>query len=148
MTLYGFDGEKRYTYKYEQKKPECIYIHDSKVFYSKTESTHAAILCVDMLTKEAWTIWSMEKGDNEFDRELRDMYAHKYSEELPFFQNPSNIGMSCRFLYANAGRIIAGYIRCKGESSVSYILNIDTKTREWNILDCFAKKGGYQRPSV
>lgn len=148
VTLYGFDGEKRYTYKYEQKKPECIYIHDSKVFYSKTKSTHAAILCVDMLTKEAWTIWSMEKGDNEFDRELRDMYAHKYSEELPFFQNPSNIGMSCRFLYANAGRIIAGYIRCKGESSVSYILNIDTKTREWNILDCFAKKGGYQRPSV
>ena len=48
------------------------------------------------------------------------MYAHKYSEELPFFQNPSNIGMSCRFLYANAGRIIAGYIRCKGEKSLIF----------------------------
>lgn len=149
VTLYGFDGEKRYTYKYEQKKPECIYIYDSKVFYSNTKGTHAAILCVDMLTKDVQTIWSMEKGDNEFDCKLRDMYVHKYGEELPFFPNPSNIGgMSCRFLYANAGRIIAGYIRCKGESSVSYILNIDRKTRKWNILDCYAKKLVYQRPLV
>ncbi len=148
VTLYGFGGEKRYTHKYQKKKPECIYIHDSKVFYSDTKGTHSAILCVDMLTKEARTIWSMDKGDTVFDRGLRDMYMHKYGEELPFFPNPSNVGMSCRFLYANAGRIIAGYVRCKGSNTVSYILNIDIRTQKRNIMDCFAFADRYHRPST
>ncbi len=146
VTLYGFDGEKKYTHKFQKKKPECIYIYDSKVFYSDTKGTHSAILCVDMLTKEVRTIWSMDKGDTVFDRGLRDMYVHKYGEELPFFPNPSNVGMSCRFLYANAGRIIAGYVRCKGSNTVSYILNIDIRTQKRSIIDCFAFADRYHRP--
>ena len=141
ITLFGFDGHEIYTHKFGQKDyVECVYIYDDKVIYSETKTAGIStqIYCINMLTKEKKRVWGTQKGDSVFDNQLRRSYELEWGTELPFFPTPSNIGnVSCEFLYANKHRVIAGYTRSKFPNYISYIINIDTTTNQWSILDCF-----------
>ena len=148
VTLFGFDGREISTHKFGQVPKrgmpihvECIYIYDDKVIYSETKQAAMStrIYSVNMLTGEKTLVWGAQKGDFGFDEYLRESYRREWGTELPFSQAPSNIeNISCRFLYANERRVVAGYTRSAG-NEISYIVHIDLAAGQWDVLDCFAR---------
>lgn len=148
VTLFGFDGREISTHKFGQVPKrgmpihvECIYIYDDKVIYSETKQAAMStrIYSVNMLTGEKTLVWGAQKGDFGFDEYLRESYRREWGTELPFSQAPSNIeNISCRFLYANEHRVVAGYTRSAG-NEISYIVHIDLAAGQWDVLDCFAR---------
>ena len=140
VSLFGFDGQEVYTHKFGQKEyKECIYVYDHMVLYSetKTPKNSCRICCVNMLSKEVRILWETQKGDSVFDSKLRTSYKEIWGRDLPFFSTPSNIGnISCEFLYANKKRVVAGYTKNKFPNNISYIINVDLDTEQWDILDC------------
>lgn len=159
ISLFGFDGRKIYTHvfgrkesRYGHSRLECVYVYDNTVIYSETRQTAMStdIYRVNMLTGEKTLLWGVQKGDLAFDNCLRESYRQEWGRELPFPLKGSKMNeISCRFLYANHHRVIAGYSRNHQEEDgyyqISYIINIDLAENKWGILDCFAIPTDWRR---
>ena len=153
ISLFGFDGRKIYTHVFGRKESrrghsrlECVYVYDNTVIYSETRQTAMStdIYRVNMLTGEKTLLWGIQKGDLAFDNYLRESYRQEWGRAWPFTLKGSKMNdISCRFLYANHHRVIAGYSKNlyeKGDHyQISYIINIDLAENKWSILDCFAE---------
>lgn len=152
ISLFGFDGREIYTHKFGRKESrhghsrlECVYVYDNTVIYSETRQTAMStdICRVNMLTGEKTLLWGTQKGDLAFDNYLRESYRQEWGRAWPFSLKGSKMNdITCRFLYANHHRVIAGYSKNlyeKGDHyQISYIINIDLAENKWSILDCFA----------
>lgn len=139
VTLFDFNGREIYSYKYGSKAnenhQECIYIYDSKFYYSIT-TMKSSIMCIDMITREVMTIWETQKADENFDYNIKEEYTNETGYQYPFKGLITNMGnIVCCLLYVNEERIIAGYIRSRGADSLSYIVSINLQNYIHKIIE-------------
>lgn len=142
IALFGFDGNEIYSYQFEKKEPECIYIYADTIFFSdtRTKNMETSIYSVNMKTKEKNKLWGTEKENITFDQAFVNTYQEKWEKPLTplsTWGKMSSIGnCACKYIYANENRIIAAYSRSKQGKDVVYIVNIDRNTQQWKLLDC------------
>lgn len=126
------------------------YIYGSCVFIARVDEAKLgkSIEYIDMLSGKKGNLWSSKGSDIVFDTAFRREYQRRWGSNMEVVDNPSMAEkISCKFIYANNRRVIAGFtgnlhLGYEDDVYVAYIINVDLVNNYWQVYDAFLTEMG------